>query len=60
LDLKNGTYAQELQRPGSTIDSVEVWNGCLKVTYSNASGQGRIAFYDPSTLQHIETLRGQG
>jgi streptogramin lyase len=60
LDLKNGTYAQELQRPGATVNSVEVWNGCIKVIYTNASGNTRVAFYDPSSLQRVDIMRDNG
>ena len=60
LDLKNGTYAEELQRPGATIDSLEVWNGCIKVIYTNAQGNTRVAFYDPDSLQRVGIMRDNG
>lgn len=60
LDLKNGTYATELTRAGSTLDSLEVWNGCIKVIYTNAAGNTRVAFYDPDTLQRVDIMRDNG
>ena len=60
LDLKDGIYANELQRPGATIDSLEVWNGCIKVIYTNAKGNTRVAFYDPDSLQRVGIMRDNG
>jgi len=55
-DLQNGTYAQELAKPGKSLDSLDVWNGCLKATYSDAKGHTTTAFYDPDTLKQVGTL----
>lgn len=54
-ELKDGDYAGYLQKPGLTIDSLELWNGCVKVIYSNASGNATTAFYDPDTLQLVQS-----
>src|SRR3569832_1579295 len=45
LDLKNGIYAQELAQPGKSLDSLDVWDGCLKAVYSDAKGHTTTAFY---------------
>jgi len=61
LNLQNGEYTSLLARPNSTINSIESWNGCIKVIYTNnATGNSRVAFYDPDTLQRVDTLRSQG
>jgi len=56
FDLQNGTYAQELARPGKSLDSLDVWNGCLKATYTDAKGHTTTAFYDPDSLKQVGTL----
>jgi len=56
FDLQNGTYAQELAQPGKSLDSLDVWNGCLKATYSDAKGHTTTAFYDPDSLKQVGTL----
>ena len=38
---------------GSTVD---VWNGCLKVTQSGNDGRSTTTFYDPDTLSEVGTL----
>ncbi len=55
-NLKNGIDAQQLARPGSTLNSLEVWNGCLKAIYTDSSGHSSTAIYDPDTLQLLDTL----
>jgi hypothetical protein len=56
-ELGNGTYAQELARPGETLQSVDIWNGCVKAVYTDAHGHSTTAFYDPDSLQLIDTMR---
>jgi len=56
FDLQNGTYAQELAKPGKSLDSLDVWNGCLKATYTDAKGHTTTAFYDPDSLQQVGKL----
>jgi hypothetical protein len=55
IDLKNGVYANELGKQGLNIDSLEIWNGCVKVIYSDASGSSSTAIYDPDTLQLLQS-----
>jgi hypothetical protein len=48
--------SRELQlssKPASTIDE---WNGCLKVQYTDASGHTNVALYDPSSLSLVNQL----
>ena len=48
--------SQQLQlstKPASTIDD---WNGCLKVQYTDASGHNNVALYDPDTLRLVNQL----
>ncbi len=40
-------------QPGS---SIEVWNGCLKVMTTTASGHTSVAFYNPESLALVYTL----
>jgi hypothetical protein len=56
FDLQNGTYAQELAKPGLSLDSLDVWNGCLKAIYTDAKGHTTTAFYDPDSLRQVGTL----
>ena len=35
---------------GATIDD---WNGCLKVSYSDAAGMSHTEFYDPNSMNRI-------
>jgi len=55
IDLKNGVYANELGKQGLNIDSLEIWNGCVKVIYSDNSGTASTAIYDPDTLQLLQS-----
>jgi hypothetical protein len=50
-DLKDGVYASDFQQRGLNIQSLEIWNGCVKVIYNDASGNSGTAIYDPDTLQ---------
>src|SRR5690242_11369712 len=56
FDLQNGTYAQELALPGKSLDSLDVWNGCLKAIYTDAKGHTTTAFYDPDSLKLVGTM----
>ena len=40
-------------KQGATIDE---WNGCLKVMYTDASGHTTVALYDPDSLTLVSTL----
>jgi hypothetical protein len=57
MELNNGTYAQELSRPGKTLQSVDIWNGCVKAVYTDAHGHTTTAFYDPDSLKLVDTMR---
>ena len=57
-EMQRGDYAAQLQRPGQNIASLEIWNGCVKVIYSDASGHSSTAFYDPDTLQLLKVMGG--
>src|SRR5690349_13457651 len=54
-EMQDGVYADQLRANGLTIDSVDLWNGCVKVLYSDASGNSGTAFYDPDTLQLLQS-----
>lgn len=54
-EMKDGVYADQIQSHGLSIDSLELWNGCVKVIYSDSSGQSGTAFYDPDTLQLLQS-----
>lgn len=36
--------------------SIDLWNGCLKVTYEDDNDHTHIEFYDPDTLSLINRL----
>lgn len=58
FEAQKNALATELQlstKPSSTID---VWNNCLKVVTTDASGQTTVAFYDPDSLKLVDTLGG--
>jgi hypothetical protein len=59
-EMQRGDYAAQLQRAGQTIDSLEIWNGCVKVIYSDASGHSSTAIYDPDTLQLLKVMGDDG
>ncbi|HEX4298183.1 MAG TPA: hypothetical protein VHZ56_09180 [Devosia sp.] len=40
-------------RSGETLQSLDVWNGCLKAIYTDANGHSTTAFYDPDTLNLV-------
>lgn len=56
FQLSNGDYQSELARQGETVNSIEIWNGCVKAVYTDASGHSSTAIYDPDTLQLLTTL----
>jgi len=51
--LKDGLDQVQLSRAGQTIASLDIWNGCIKVIYTSASGHSTTAFYDPDTLSLV-------
>ena len=48
-----GQLAAELRLSTKLSPTIDVWNGCLKVTYSDGSGHTVTTFYDPDTLSPI-------
>jgi hypothetical protein len=56
LDLSKGIYQNELTVKGATLNSVEIWNGCVKALYTSSDGTSSTAIYDPDTLQLLTTL----
>ena len=60
VEMQRGDYADQLQKAGQTISSLEIWNGCVKVIYSDASGHSSTAIYDPDTLQLLKVMGGDG
>lgn len=39
--------------PEYLVATVEVWNGCFKVTHVNAEGHYMTEFYDPTTKKRV-------
>ncbi|MEP7240997.1 MAG: hypothetical protein ABI697_08945 [Devosia sp.] len=54
-DFSDGTYANLLQKKGFDLETVQSFNGCVQVTYRDGSGHVSIAYYDPDSLQLLET-----
>ena len=48
--------AQELQLRTKLSPTIEEWNGCLKVQYTDASGHNNVALYDPDSLKLVNQL----
>lgn len=59
-ELAQGEYEGQLAMAGQTISSIDIWNGCVKVIYSDASGHSSTAIYDPDTLQLLKTMGDNG
>jgi hypothetical protein len=58
-DLINNAKQQlsrELQLNTKPASSIDDWNGCLKVQYTDASGHTNVALYDPSSLTLVNQL----
>jgi len=47
------TELQLSTKAGATIDD---WNGCFKVMYTDASGHTSVTLYDPDSLRLVQTL----
>jgi hypothetical protein len=54
-DLMKQTLSEQLQLSTKQGSSIDVWNGCLKVTTTEA-GKTNIAFYDPDSLKLVATI----
>ena len=48
--------SDQLQLSTKLSSTIDDWNGCLKVQYTNASGHTTVALYDPDTLKLVNTL----
>lgn len=48
--------AQELQLRTKLTPTIDEWNNCLKVQYTDANGHTNVALYDPSTLDLVNQL----
>ena len=55
LDLQKDALATQLQLSTKQGASIDVWNGCFKVTTTD-HGKTDIAFYDPDTLSLVAKL----
>jgi hypothetical protein len=54
-DAKRDLAAQLKLRSQST-PTIDQWNGCLKVQYTDANGHTNVALYDPDTLKLVNQL----
>jgi hypothetical protein len=54
IDLKHGVYNQ-LQMKGQTLQNVQLWGDCVEATFNDGHGNLTTAFYDPDTLQLLQT-----
>ena len=48
--------AQQLQLQTKSTPTIDEWNGCLKVQYTDASGHTNVALYDPDSLTLVNQL----
>jgi hypothetical protein len=55
LSQTKQALADQLQLSTKLGSSIEEWNGCLKVMYTQ-DGHTTVAFYDPSSLALVDTL----
>jgi len=56
LNTAKHELAAQLQLRTQSTPTVEDWNGCLKVQYTDASGHTNVALYDPDTLTLVNKL----
>ena len=54
-DAKRDLAAQLKLRTQST-PTIDDWNGCLKVQYTDANGHTNVALYDPDSLTLVNQL----
>lgn len=55
-DPNSSAYEWQLSRPGYSLQSLDVWNGCLKAIYTDAKGHTTTVFYDPDSLKQVGQL----
>ena len=48
--------AQQLQLRTKSAPTIDEWNGCLKVQYTDNNGHTVVALYDPDSLSLVNTL----
>jgi hypothetical protein len=48
--------AQQLQLRTKSAPTIDEWNGCLKVQYTDDSGHNVVALYDPDSLSLVNKL----
>jgi hypothetical protein len=48
--------AQQLQLRTKPASSIDEWNGCLKVQFTDSDGHTNVALYDPSSLSIVNQL----
>ena len=54
-DAKDQLAAQ-LQLNTKSTPTIDEWNGCLKVQYTDANGHTNVALYDPDSLTLVNQL----
>ena len=48
--------AEQLQLRTKSTPTIDDWNGCFKVQYTDNSGHTVVALYDPDSLSLVNTL----
>ncbi|MEO8756145.1 MAG: hypothetical protein ABI398_00125 [Devosia sp.] len=48
--------AAQLQLRTKSTPTIDEWNGCLKVQYTDANGHTNTALYDPDSLKLVNQL----
>lgn len=48
--------ATQLKLRTQSTPTIDDWNGCLKVQYTDANGHTNVALYDPDTLNLVNQL----
>lgn len=48
--------AQQLQLRTKSSPTIDEWNGCLKVQYTDSNGHNVVALYDPDSLSLVNKL----
>lgn len=56
LSAAKHELAAQLQLRTKSTPTVEDWNGCLKVQYTDANGHTNVALYDPDSLSLVNKL----
>ena len=56
LNAAKHELAAQLQLRTKAAPTIEDWNGCLKVQYTNGSGHTTVALYDPDSLSLVNKL----